>query len=284
MIHLMARPMSKKTQDTRATGDRASRKERIISPRSCEPASEGLAGVELRTLVSEACAAIGFSTGTAALAPGASLPYHFHECSEAVTVLHGSARILVEGRAYRLTPRDCIHLPAQIPHSVENGDPAQELLAHWSFATATPARVLTDRIFPLEERGFGNPSAGDPESVVRFEKDSIYEPSGGALFCDLFASRFGAVGICGGYGRFLPGASLPCHFHDYDESITIVEGAATCLVQGRKYELRELETAFVPKGLVHRFLNLSQSEMAMVWVYAGGEPDRKLVDSGHCSG
>jgi quercetin dioxygenase-like cupin family protein len=92
------------------------------------------------------------------------------------------------------------------------------------------------------------------------------------------------VGICGGYGRFLPGASLPCHTHDFDESITVVKGDADCLVEGKKYELSGCDTAFIPKGLPHRFINNSKEEMAMVWVYAGNEPDRTIVDARYCAG
>ena len=110
------------------------------------------------------------------------------------------------------------------------------------------------------------------------------ELSENAFFSDLFARRFGAVGICGGYGRFLPGASLPCHTHDYDESITIVAGTAVSLVQARRYQLSGYETAFIPRGTPHRFINHSQEEMAMIWVYAGDEPDRTIVEAGYCSG
>jgi quercetin dioxygenase-like cupin family protein len=82
----------------------------------------------------------------------------------------------------------------------------------------------------------------------------------------------------------LPGASLPCHIHDFDESITIVGGSAVCLAQGRRYELGGCDTAFIPRGIPHRFLNQSDGEMAMIWVYAGSEPDRRIVAAEYCSG
>jgi hypothetical protein len=85
------------------------------------------------------------------------------------------------------------------------------------------------------EKGFATCSPEEPESVVRFADVVADELSPGAEFRDLFAGRFGAVGICGGYGRFLPECSLPCHTHMYDESITIVEGEAACLVAGKEY-------------------------------------------------
>lgn len=259
-------------------------REKIISARGREAVADGPAGVELRTFVSGACGATGFSTGTATFQPGGSLPYHVHGFSEAVTVIEGCARVLVEGRSYRLGPRGCVHIPAGVAHQVQNDDPVKRLVAHWAFATTNPVREFTDRVFPLDDRGSGNPSQKDPETIVRCTNDAIYELSKNALFCDLFARRFGSVGICGGYGRFLPDASLPCHIHDFDESITIVEGTAVCLVQGKQYELSGCDTAFIPRGIPHRFLNKSKEQMAMVWVYAGNEPDRQIVEAGYCSG
>lgn len=199
-------------------------------------------------------------------------------------MLEGRARVRIEGRVYHLGVQDCVHIPAGIAHQVENEDLEKELIAHWAFATATPTRELIDRKFSVEDRGSGIPSEADPETIVRYEGNAVYELSEGAFFIDLFAHRFGSEGICGGHGRFLPGASLPCHIHDFDESITIVKGTAVCLVEGRRYELSGCDTAFIPRGLPHRFLNLSEDEMAMVWVYAGNEPDRRIVSSRYCAG
>ena len=272
------------TGDKNLVEDPLTVKETIVSARECEPVASGPAGVDLCTFASETCGATGFSTGIAKFKPGANLPYHAHGFSEAITVIEGRARLLVEGRAYRIDERDCIHIPKNIAHQVENDDSAKPLVAHWAFATPAPARAMIDRAFPVEDRGYGSPAATDPETIVRYREDAIYELSRNAFFLDLFARRFGAVGICGGYGRFLPGASLPCHIHDFDESITIVSGTAVCQVQGRRHELSGCDTAFIPRGLPHRFLNLSGDEMAMVWVYAWSEPDRRMVEPGYCSG
>jgi len=259
-------------------------RESILTARSREAAISGPSSVEIYTYVSEVCSATGFSTGIAKFKPDAYLPYHAHEFSEAVTILEGRARVLIEGRVYRLSQYDCVHVPSGVAHQVENENPEGELVCHWAFATSAPIRELIDRQFQIDDRGSGSPTPADPETIVRYENDAIYELSKDAFFLDLFARRFGAVGICGGHGRFLPGASLPCHTHDFDESITIIQGTAVCLVQGRRYELSDCDTAFIPRGLPHRFLNLSGSAMSMIWVYAGDEPDRRVVDSNYCSG
>ncbi len=77
-------------------------------------------------------------------------------------------------------------------------------------------------------------------------------------------------------------ARLPCHRHEFDESITIVQGTATCVVEGRRHELSGFATAMVPKGRCHYFINLTLEPMAMVWVYAGDMPDRIVMDEHFC--
>ena len=258
--------------------------EKIVPARGNKTGSGGPAGVELCTFVSERVGAKGFSTGLARFKPQAYLPYHLHRFSECIVVVEGHACVLVEGRAYRLAPFDCMHIPSGVAHRVENESREQELVAHWSFGNARPSREFVDRQFPIEDRGSAGPTGADPETIVRYDQGAVYQLSPNAYFQDLFAKRFGAAGICGGHGRFFPGASLPCHIHDFDESITIVKGKAVCLVQGRRYELSDCDTAFIPRGIPHRFLNQSDDDMAMVWVYAGSEPDRSIVDAGYCSG
>lgn len=257
--------------------------ERVISSR-CAPEPEVFPGLTLRVFASARVGAKGLSTGTATCGPGAEFPYHLQDFSEAITVLCGEGTIEVQGRVYRLRPLDCAHIPAGVPHRVANLAGASELVMHWAFASATPLREMVDERFVREDRDFAQPRNGDPESIVRFGNAPEYELAAGTRFYDLFAGRFGSVGICGGYGEFNPGSSLPCHSHKYDESISIVKGEAICEVMGRRYRLSGCDTAMVPKGRPHRFLNESSEQMAMIWVYAGSEPERTIVDTGYCLG
>lgn len=157
-------------------------REKIISARERDAGAEQGSSVDLQTFVSKACGATSFSTGTARFQPGAILPYHVHQFSEAVTIIDGTALVLIEGRAYHLAPRDCVHVPAGIAHQVQNEDPGKALLAHWAFATASPVRELTDRSFAIDDRGLGDPSEKDPETIVRCKNDAIYELSKDAFF------------------------------------------------------------------------------------------------------
>lgn len=224
------------------------------------------------------------TTGTATFAPGERLIYHTHPFSEAVTVLEGEARFSVEGRTYRLHPLDCIHIPAGLAHEAINASTTAPLVVLSAFASSNPTRDLVRNQFVEKDRMERDPEVSDPEHISRFCASSIYELASGTEFRDLFAGRYGSVGICGGYAKFQPATSLPCHTHDYDESITIIEGEAICEVAGRQYRLSGCDTAFVPQGKPHRFLNESTRPMAMIWVYAGSEPSRNIVDVEYCTG
>ena len=253
---------------------RTERRKEVIASGAAAPLPDLLPLVAILPLVDYRVGARGLSTCTARVLPGAALPPHRHDCGEAITVLEGCGEVEVAAEKVRLEPLDCIFLPAGAVHALRNLS-ADDLVVHSAFASASPGCELVSSVAPRD--------AAHDYRVRRVRGASGYDLGGGTEFHDLFARRFGAEGICGGWARFNPGSSLPCHFHEYDESITIVEGRAICEVEGRRYELSGCDTALVPKGRRHRFLNLSAEPMAMIWVYAGDEPSRTVVDPRRCS-
>jgi quercetin dioxygenase-like cupin family protein len=239
-------------------------------------------GVEIRVLVTGSLGSERMSTVTATIQPGAELPWHTHTFSEVVTLTEGHATVQVEKRRYHLRDHDALHIPKGVAHLIGNQRGSEPAVLHFAFASDTLSRDWVAGDYAVED--YESPPESSPEHMMRFADAPSYELASRAMFRDLFAARFGAKGICGGYGVFAPGASLPCHFHGYDESITIVGGRATCQVAGREYELSNCDTACIPRGRPHRFLNRSDAPMAMIWVYAGDEPDRTVVEERICAG
>lgn len=254
----------------------------VITRADGPPSGELATGVELRVLATGSLGAQGLTTALATFHPGAELPYHRHTFSEVIVVVSGEAFVSVEGRRYRMRPYDAMHLPAGAAHAVRNASSVERTILHSSFASDVPSREQVTTSFTLQDRGRTDETT--PETLVRFDEAEIYELAPRAQFRDLFGGKFGARGICGGYGIFEPGASLPCHYHEYDESITIVTGIAICQVAGNEHELTGCATACVPRGRPHRFINRSEAPMAMIWVYAGDNPERTLVEPGYCEG
>jgi quercetin dioxygenase-like cupin family protein len=93
------------------------------------------------------------------------------------------------------------------------------------------------------------------------------------------------------------GAKVPVpHFHkEFDEVIYGVAGVMTFTVEGKAFEIGPGDSCFIPRGAVHGFINLSQSEaksLAVITpgllgpdffreiaalVNAGGPPDLEVI-------
>src|ERR1700761_6030063 len=151
-------------------------REHIISGQGGEAASGG-EGVVLRTLVSSKIGSGALSTGTATFAGGAFLPLHRHTFSEAITVVTGTARVIIENRAYLLGSRDSIHVPAGLPHVVRNEHPVAPMVAHWAFASGEPTRELLDDVPAVDAPVHEATSTATPENLIRTDIGPTYELS-----------------------------------------------------------------------------------------------------------
>jgi quercetin dioxygenase-like cupin family protein len=238
-------------------------------------------GVVFECLVGAANGARNLTTGIVTVVPSVQLAYHTHPTSESITLLTGSGVVEVEGRRYRLAPFDNVLVPRGIAHSVVNESPNAEARFHIAFPTDAPAREFVEPDFspvqmPDDSTG---PGTAGKECVTRFKTADRIDAGFGAEFIDYFNSDIvPGIEMSGGYGLFPRGARLPAHIHDFDESICIVDGVATCVVEGRRYSMSGFSTALQPRGRVHYFVNENDAPMAMVWVYAGPQPERVVVD------
>ncbi|HEX4143396.1 MAG TPA: aldolase/citrate lyase family protein [Pirellulales bacterium] len=241
-------------------------------------------GVRFECLVGKFNSAHRLTTGIVTMAPGSKLDYHTHTCSESVTVLSGSVAMDTEGRRYLLRPLDNIAIPRGLAHQAVNASQSQPAVLHVALATDSPDRQLVEDAFP--RRAMPDDCRGTPgaEHVTRPAAARHCEAGPGADLVDFFNhDLLPGIEMSGGYGLFQPGGRLPAHVHDFDESICIVDGQATCLVEGRRYTLSQCATAMVPRGRVHYFVNETTQPMAMVWVYAGPQPERIVVAETCCT-
>jgi 2-keto-3-deoxy-L-rhamnonate aldolase RhmA/quercetin dioxygenase-like cupin family protein len=236
-------------------------------------------GVQLDCLVGAFNKAKNILTGMVTFAPKALLPYHTHPVSESITLLSGTACVGVEGREYVLGPLDNIIIPRGLAHASWNLSGGGEAVIHVALASEAPARDYVDTKFasqPMPDDSTGVPGK---ERVTRFKTARRFQAGPGTSFIDFFnQDLMPGIDMSGGYGLFEPGGRLPAHFHDFDESITIIDGTATCVVEGRRYPMSGCATALQPRGRVHYFINETRQPMAMIWVYAGPIPERVVVD------
>jgi quercetin dioxygenase-like cupin family protein len=240
-------------------------------------------GVELRPLAGGYSGARDLFTGLLTVRARASFPLYARPVTEALVLIDGHAAVEVEDRRYRLKPLDAVTVPPRAPRRVVNLSSDQPAVLHVALASAAPEQTWVNARFTAADQPAGSTGRPGAERLGRNDPAGRFELAPFARFQDLFgAGPSGAQGVRGGYGLFEPGARLPCHRHEFDESITIVRGTATCVVEGERHELSPLATALVPRGRCHYFINLTLEPMAMIWAYASDTPDRIVVDEALC--
>jgi len=250
-----------------------------MNPPGKNPPIELAPGVSFDCLVGAHNGARKLTTGLVSFAPDARLEYHNHPVDESITVLSGTVMVGVEGREYSLGPLDTIIIPRGVAHAAWNASANRRGVVHVALASEAPSRERVAT--PFDRRAMPDPPAFVPgkERVTRFATAPCFEAGPGTGFIDYFnQDLMPGSEMSGGYGLFQPGGRLPAHFHDFDESICIIEGTAVCNVEGRRYQQTGCNTALQPRGRVHYFANESKEPMAMIWVYAGPRPERVIVD------
>ncbi|MDB6168280.1 MAG: rhmA [Verrucomicrobia bacterium] len=251
----------------------------IMNARGSGPQLEVAPGVTFDCMVGAHNQARELTTGLVTFAPGAVLPCHRHPFAESITLLHGRVLAEVEGRRYEIGPLDNVTIPRGVAHRVTNLSRTAPAVFHIALASSNPSRELVNAFFPRRTMPEVTGTQSGAERVTYTRKVGRYAPGESAEFVDFFnADLVPGLEMSGGYGLFQPGGRLPAHLHDFDESICIVEGKATCVVEGRRYAMEQQATALQPRGRVHYFINESPAPMAMIWVYGGPRPERIVVE------
>ncbi len=237
-------------------------------------------GVTCEAQVGEHNKAVNLFTAIVTFEAGKSLPAHTHPHSESITLLEGDAIVEVENRRYHLSQYDNITIPKDTVHNVVNCSSGDKAIFHIAMPASVPQRKNSEQIFdnylPMPDDLNGKSAK---EYITRFRIADNYNAGSHTAFIDYFnESILAGVGMSGGLGVFYKGGRLPAHFHAFDESICIISGEAVCVTLQRRYKLSNLSTALQPQGLPHYFINPYDTEMIMIWVYAGAMPVRTEVD------
>jgi quercetin dioxygenase-like cupin family protein len=120
----------------------------------------------------------------------------------------------------------------------------------------------------------------DTHTVIRPDDTPPFDRGGGVRTSYLVTRGLGAHQFLNGLTEFDPGASLPFHSHNCEESVVVLEGAAGFETEDGVTDMRALQATFVPAGVVHRFVNQGDGIMRILWVYGSVDATRTLAASG----
>jgi quercetin dioxygenase-like cupin family protein len=117
--------------------------------------------------------------------------------------------------------------------------------------------------------------------VLRPSELKSHDRGGGARTTPLVSPAIGAKGFINGITEFAPGASVPFHSHDCEESVVLLEGEAVLESEGQAQPVRPFEITWIPPNVSHRFRNLSADKpMKILWTYASPQATRTITATG----
>lgn len=114
--------------------------------------------------------------------------------------------------------------------------------------------------------------------ISKYKEIQPVEMDKGVFFHEMMMKEMGPKTIIVGLATFQPGASLPLHIHNVEESVTVLRGKGCCIVDGVTTGVEPYDTSFIPADIPHRFMNTSDSEeMMILWAYAQVTEELKPV-------
>ena len=117
--------------------------------------------------------------------------------------------------------------------------------------------------------------------LLRLTQIAPKQRGGGVRSYPLVRKSIGATSFLTGITEFEPGCSVPLHFHNCDESVTVLEGEAVATIDSFEYIVRTGDTTFIPPGFVHCFANRSvTARLRILWVYGSLDADKTIVATG----
>jgi quercetin dioxygenase-like cupin family protein len=118
-------------------------------------------------------------------------------------------------------------------------------------------------------------------AILRPTEIEARSRGGGVRTIPLVTRKVGSTSLINGITIVDPGAAVPLHSHNCEESVVILSGRAMVEIEGIEHEVAADDTTFLPANIPHRFRNASQTEvLRILWTYASVDATRTIVSTG----
>lgn len=130
-------------------------------------------------------------------------------------------------------------------------------------------------------RTMASPTPSRAAVLLRLDEMKTYQRGGGICTTPLVSPSLGARSFITGITELAPGAAVPFHRHNCEESVMLLEGEAAIDVGGEEHRLRPLDCTLIAPDVAHRFRNLSATRSTRIlWIYGSPDASRTLEATG----
>lgn len=110
---------------------------------------------------------------------------------------------------------------------------------------------------------------------------TIKDRGNGVVTTPLVTAGRGSRSMLNGITRIAPGAAVPLHFHNCEESVVVLSGSGRVHIGGAEHPVSPGVTSWIPPEVPHCFLNLEGSEpLVIFWTYASIDATRTVIATG----
>lgn len=109
----------------------------------------------------------------------------------------------------------------------------------------------------------------------------VKDRSNGVVTTPLVTAGRGSKSMLNGITRIAPGAAVPLHIHNCEESVVVMSGTGKVHIDGVETPVALGITSWIPPEVPHCFLNLEGSEpLVIFWTYASVDATRTVIATG----
>lgn len=109
----------------------------------------------------------------------------------------------------------------------------------------------------------------------------VKDRGNGVVTTPLVNAARGSRALLNGVTRIAPGAAVPLHYHNCEESVVVLSGTGKAHIDGVDYPVEPGVTSWIPPEVPHCFLNLDGSEpLVIFWTYASIDATRTVIATG----